>query len=136
MTKFWRLLAVMLLSGLAIGASATEATGQQLTAWDRFKTYAHTEQEIAVQEGKKLIAATERQIADLKAKAKTSGKEVKAAYEADIKMLEAKMKEAQAHLDKMSKASASAWDSTKEGFSNAYRDLHQAYDKSVAAAKK
>jgi hypothetical protein len=60
MKKFWRLVALTVFASLAIGASATAATGQQLTAWERFKTYAHGEKEIAVQEGKKLIAATAR----------------------------------------------------------------------------
>jgi hypothetical protein len=35
----------------------------------------------------------------------------------------------------MGKASASAWDSAKDGFADAYKDLHQAYDKAVKKLK-
>jgi hypothetical protein len=35
----------------------------------------------------------------------------------------------------MEKSSASAWDDTKKGFADAYKDLHQAYGKAVAQFK-
>jgi hypothetical protein len=115
---------------------AAQGNTTELTAWERFKAYSHHEKEIAVKEGRRLIAATDKKIADLKAAAKSAGKEAKAGYDADVKALESKKKEAQAHLDKMSNATAAGWDATKEGFAAAYRDLHHAYNKAAAAAKK
>jgi hypothetical protein len=50
--------------------------------------------------------------------------------------LQQKKKEAQVQLAKMEKSASGAWDATKEGFTNAFRDLHQAYEKAVAAARK
>ncbi len=35
----------------------------------------------------------------------------------------------------MSKASASSWDSAKQGFADAYKDLSQSYDKAAARLK-
>lgn len=136
MKKFVLQMALVVFVGLVIGAHAADQKGTNLTTWERFKAYSHTEKEIATQEGKKLIAATDRQIDEMKKQAKTADKKTRAAYEAEIKTLEAKKKDAKAHLDKMTKASANSWDAAKEGFANAYRDLHQAYDKAALEAKK
>lgn len=136
MKKFLIQTLVVAIAGFSICAQAAGTKDTDLTAWERFKAYSHNEKEIAVQEGKKLIAATDRHIAELKKQAKSADKKTRAAYEAEIKTLEAKKKDAKMHLDKMAKASANSWDATKEGFANAYRDLHEGYDKAVAAAKK
>lgn len=90
----------------------------------------------AVAEGKKLIAATDRQITELSKQAKISTGEVKAEHEKNMKDLEARKKAAAAQLDKMGKATSNAWDATKEGFTNAGKDLHAAYEKAAASAKK
>ncbi|WP_298833104.1 hypothetical protein [uncultured Piscinibacter sp.] len=137
MKKFWRPQAMALLTVLAIGAIAAEqGTSQPLTAWERFKAYAHQEKGVAVQEGRKLIAATDRRIAEMKKQAQGANQEARKAIEADIRALELKRKEAQSQLDRLAKSSANAWDATKEGFANAYRDLHQAYDNAVSADSK
>jgi hypothetical protein len=68
--------------------------------------------------------------------AKNSTAEAKAEHEKNMRGLQAKKKEAQEQLDKMAKATSDAWDATKEGFSNAYKDLHVAYEKATASAKK
>jgi hypothetical protein len=125
-----------ILTVLAVGAHAAEqGASHQLTAWERFKAYAHHEKGVAVQEGKKLIAATDRRIAEMKKQAHGANQEAKKAIDADVRALEAKKKDAQAHLERMAQSSANAWDATKEGFANAYRDLHQAYDKAASTAR-
>src|SRR5512139_4150317 len=123
MKKFLLRTVVVAIAGLSICAQAADTKGTSLTAWERFKAYSHNEKEIAVQEGNKLIAATDRQITELKKQAKSADKKTRAAYEAEIKTLEAKKKDTKAHLDKMAKASENSWDATKDGFANAYRDL-------------
>jgi hypothetical protein len=52
-----------------------------------------------------------------------------------MKELEAKKAQARFELDKMEKSSGDAWDATKTGFSNAYKDLAKAYHKAVDSAK-
>lgn len=134
--KWWiRSVATSLFAVLTVGAQAADS-GTQLTAWERFKAYAHHEKDVAVKEGHKLIAATDRHLDEMKRHAKASAKETQAAWKADMDALEAKKKAAQAHLDKMAQSSGEAWDATKHGFANAYKDLHQAYDKAKAAVTK
>ena len=120
-----------LLVALASGSQAADDAGK-LSAWDRFKAYAHQEKEAAVTEGRKLIAATDRHLDAMKQQAKDAKKETVAAHKANMAELETKKRAAQAHLDKMAQSTADAWDATKDGFANAYKDLHQAYEKSTA----
>ena len=99
---------------------------------EKIKAFAHDSKKEAVAEGKKMIAATDKQIAELKqAMAKSTG-EAKKAHEQNMQDLQAKRKAAQAELDRMQKSAANTWDATKEGFSNAYKDLQEAYEKAKA----
>lgn len=135
--SWWiRSMTTALFAALTVAAQAADSAGTQLTVWERFKAYAHHEKDVAVKEGHKLIAATDRQLDEMKGHAKASAKETKAAWKADMDALEGKKKVAKAHLDKMARSSSGAWDATKDGFANAYKDLHQAYDKARAAVTK
>ena len=129
--KLMRPLAVALFAALTVTAHAEE-----LTAWERFKAYAHHEKEVAVKEGHKLLAATDKKLETMKAQTKQANQQTRAAIQADVDALEAKRKADKEHLDKLQASSAEAWAATREGFSNAYRDLHQAYDKAKVAVTK
>jgi hypothetical protein len=118
------------LSVLAAGEPTDKST------WEKFGTYPHQQKNAAVAEGSKLIAESDKKITELAKQASQSSAETKAAHEKNMKELQEKSKQAQAELAKMEKASSNAWDATKEGFSNAYKDLSLAYDKAVAAVKK
>jgi Spy/CpxP family protein refolding chaperone len=124
---------------LALVSTVAVAAGETSTepsAWEKFKAYTHQQKQEAVAEGKKLVAETDEKIDELKAQAKESSAETKAAYRRNMRDLQHKKREAKVELAKLEKASSSAWDATKEGFANAYHDLHQSYEKAVAAAKK
>lgn len=136
MQKWTRLVACAMFAAMTVGAQAAGDQGTQLTAWERFKAYAHHEKAVAVKEGRKLIAATDSQLEAMKQQAKNAKQETVAAHKANMAELEAKKKATQAELDKMGQSTAVAWEATKEGFANAYKELHQAYDKARAAAKK
>lgn len=125
MTGFKRAAAAALLVATSLGSwAATDGTSP--STWEKVKAFTHEQKNEAVAEGKKLMAATDKKIAALTAQAKDSTGETRAAHEKNIKELKAKKKEAQAHLQKLEKASSKAWDATKEGFSNAYKELQQA----------
>jgi Skp family chaperone for outer membrane proteins len=126
--KFLSLSLLALSSALALAAEPT--------AWEKIKSYAHDRKTEAVAEGKKMIAATDRQIAALKKEIAQSTGEARKAHEQNMKELQAKRQVAQAELVKMQKSAARTWDATKEGFSNAYRDLQQAYEKAASAPSK
>jgi hypothetical protein len=138
MMKFKHIAAVALLATTSLtslsGWAASEAIAP--SAWERVKSFSHQQKKEAVAEGKKLIAATDKEIASLAKQVKTSTREAKVEHAQNMKELRAKKKEAKAHLGKLSKASSGVWDASKEGFSNAGKDLHAAYEKAAASAKK
>jgi hypothetical protein len=135
MFKLKRMAAVALLVTTSFASLAAGET-PTASAWDQFKAFTHQQKNEAVAEGKKLIAATDKQIAVLSKEIKNSTGEAKVAHEKNMLELKAKKKEAQAQLNKMGKSSSDAWEATKEGFSNAGKDLHAAYEKAAAAVKK
>ena len=114
-------------SGVAAKAEAT---------WDSVKDFSHKEKDKAVAAGKKMIAATDKKIAELGKQAKNATGETKKAHEANMAELKEKKKAAQAELGKLGKASGDAWDATKAGFSDAGKALSASYDKAAAAFKK
>ena len=135
MIKFIRVAAVAWLAAASLGSwAAGEASAS--SDWEKFKGYTHQQKDKAVVEGKKLIAATDKKITELSKQAKDSTGQVKVEHEKNMQELKAKKKEAEVQLDKLGKATSNAWDATKEGFSNAYKDLHAAYEKAAASAKK
>jgi len=123
------------LSAAVLLAASTLSMAAEPTTWEKVKSFAHESKKEAVAEGKKAIAATDKQIAALKKDVARSTGEAKVAHEKNMKELQAKRKVAQAELGKMQKSASNTWDATKEGFSNAYQDLHQSVEKATAAAK-
>jgi hypothetical protein len=124
-------MAVVLLLGHAAVRAADDAS-----AWDKTKAMAHTQKDAAVAEAKRLIAAIDKQMAEVSKQAKQTGADAKAAHRQNMADLAAKKKEAEASLAKLQASSSNAWDATKEGFGKAYQDLHKAYEKAVDSAKK
>lgn len=108
------------------------AAANEPSAWDKFKSFAHDKKNDAVAEGKKLIAATDKNIDQLKQEMAKSSGEARKAHEQNMKELQAKRKAAQAELARLEKSAASTWDATKEGFAKAYQDLQQSYEKAKA----
>ena len=104
-------------------------------AWDTVKSYTADKKKDAMAYGRKLVRETDAKIDALEREAAKASGEVKAQRDRDIKELKAKRAQAAKKLDEMGKATASAWDSAKDGFADAYKDLHQAYDKAVKKLK-
>lgn len=119
-----------------VWAADPPARAEAEATWDSVKAFSVKEKDKAVAAGKKLIAETDRKIADLARQAKGATGETKAAHEANMKDLQEKKQAAQAELARLGKASGEAWDATKTGFSDAGKALSAAYDKAAAALKK
>lgn len=126
--------ALALFATLAILSSAGLAA--EPTRWERIKGYAHTEKKEAVKDGKKVLAEIDGKIKDMKKQAAQAKGETKAAYERELTDLRAKRAEAEKHLNHMQKAGGDAWHATRDGFANAYQNLHEAFEKSAAALKR
>lgn len=129
-----RLIRTLAAGALALASFASLAAGETLSGtWEETKTYTHEQKKEAVAEGKKLIAAIDKKIAEANVQVKKASAETKAAHKENMKDLQAKKKAAQAKLSEVGKASATAWDATKKGFGDAYKDLKDAAEKSYAA---
>jgi len=122
------------LSVATLALASTLASAAEPTTWEKIKAFAHDSKKEAVAEGQQMIAATDKKIDALKKEAAKATGDARKAHEANMKELQAKRKAAQAELDKMQKSAANTWDATKEGFSNAYKDLNEAYEKARAGS--
>ncbi len=107
------------------------AASQVREAWDQVRAFTIEKKDAAFDYGKTLVRDTDAKIKELEEKAAKSTGETKAAYERSIADLKVKRAQAAAKLDDMGKATGSAWDATKQGFAEAYKDLKQAVDKTV-----
>jgi hypothetical protein len=123
-----------LLAGV-LASLATLSLAAEPTATEKVSSYAHERKQEAVAEGKRLIAEADKKIAEMKKQTQHSSAEAKAAYEANMKELQQKKKEAQMQLAKLQRASAKTWDATKEGFANAYQAMRTAFDKATSETK-
>ena len=143
----WKTAAVLSLClGLGLGALAQAAEAPAKAAsgvaaragatWDTIKDYSIQEKTKAVAAGKKLIAETDKKIAELAKPVKNANAETRAAHAANMQELKEKKAAAQAELAKLGKAGGEVWDATKTGFSDAGKALGAAYDKAAAAVKK
>ena len=134
----WSILAVMMafVPALALAQTTTKDVSKKTEeAWDDVKSYTVDRKNDAVALGKKLVRDTDREIKELDRKAAKASDEAKAQIRSDMKVLRAKRAAAAKKLDEMGKASAEAWDNAKNGFADAYRDLHQAYSRAVEKLK-
>jgi len=134
MMGFKHAVAMVLIGAASLGVMAADAAKDSW--WDQFKAYTHQQKNEAVKAGRMLIADTDKKIDELKKQTRNATAETKAAHEKNMAELQDKKKAAQAELAKLEKSTSEVWDATKTGFSNAARELGQAYDKAVAAAKK
>jgi hypothetical protein len=114
----------------------TPAAAQAGETWDQVKSYSVEKKQAAVDYGKNLVRETDAKIEELEAQAAKSSGEAKAAKERTIEELKEKRAQAAAKLDEMGKASGTAWDATKQGFADAYKDLSQTYSRAVDYFKK
>ena len=96
---------------------------------------AHTEKAAAVAQAKRMIAPVDKKTEGLAERAQQSGAGAKVAYRENMKELAAKTEEAEGHQARPESSTSQPRDATKEGFSKACQDLHQACEKATAAAK-
>lgn len=131
---FGRVVAIALVGLSALGAAPAGAADDGW--WNEFNAYTHQQKNDAVAAGRKVIAETGRKIDELKRQAENSTAEARAANEKAMAELQEKKKAAQAELARLEKSGSEIWGAARTGFSNAARELAEAYDKAAAAARK
>ena len=82
-----------------------------------------------------LLEKAGAKIQELEADAAKSSGDAKVEYEKTIKKLKEMRTDAAKKLDDLGNSSADAWDATKEGFVEAYKDLYDAYKEAVSKFK-
>ena len=129
-----RVATLAVMATLALGTITVSAAEE--SAWERVKRFAHGQKESALTEGRKLVDETDKRIAALGKNAKHATAESKAAHQKNMAELQRARDKAHAEFGRMQKSGADAWNATRDGFSAAYRDLHHAYEKAAASAKR
>ncbi len=127
-TLIHSLLTCLLAAGAAISFAA------EPTAAEKMSAYAHERKAEAVAEGKRLIAETDKKIAEMKKQTLHSSAEAKAAHQANMKELRQKKRQAGVQLARLQRSSVETWEATKEGFANAYQAMRASFDKAVGSA--
>ncbi len=124
------LAAAVCASGLLV-LQPTTATSQVREAWERVKAFTIETKDAALADGRKLMGEIDTKIKGLEEKAAKSSGDAKASYERSVAELKVKREQASTKLDEMGKATGSAWNATKDGFADAYKDLHESVDKAT-----
>ena len=112
--------------------SSSDVSKEMGEAWETFKSYIVDQKNDALKHGNEMIEKADAEIEVLEGEAAKASGDAKAQYEKEIKNLKKKRAQAAIKLDDLENSSADAWDSTKDGFADAYRDLHDAYNEATA----
>ena len=95
--------------------------------WESVKDYTHAKKTEAVAYASKLMKQTDAQIKQLQVKASKATGDAKAEYNKQLAALKDKQFDAGKKLREMRDATAASWDTAKDGFADAYRDLRDTY---------
>jgi preprotein translocase subunit SecF len=136
--------AVIFVAALALVfplAALAQTSGKDMAkktedAVEAIRGYTVEKKNEAVAHGKKVLRDIDGQLKRMDAQTAKATGEVKVAAQQQMQELKAKRKDVAAKLDEMGKATAASWDTVKNGFADAVKDLHGAYDKAVAQFKK
>ena len=130
-------LCTVLMSAAPIAAqTSTGTTGKSASTADKMSSYSVEKKKEAVAHGKKMMSDFDKSIKSLESQISRDTSATKADAQRQLKDLKAQRAETGKKLDELGRASAQSWESTKQGFTNAYKDLQQSYDKTVAGLKK
>ena len=120
----------------AIGqTTSSDVSKEAKEAWETFKAYMAHQKDEAVADGKMLLKKADAKIQELEGDAAKASGDAKVEYEKTIKKLQEMRAHAAKKLDDLGNSSGDAWDSTKEGFVEAYKDLYEAYKEAISKFK-
>ena len=120
-------LALLPFSAVVAQTDKKEVKKETAEAWEAVKGYTHAKKNEAVAYASKLMKQTDAQIKQLQAKASKASGDTKAEYNRQIAALKDKQVDAGKKLREMRDATAASWDSAKQGFADAYKDLRDTY---------
>ena len=131
-SSIFAIVTIFFLPNSVLSTSTSEDFHKEVhEAWEAFKAYVVDQKHKAVEHGKDLLHKADVRIEELEAKADKASGETKTRYQQEVKVLKEKRANAARKLDELENASADGWESSKEGFSQAYKDLYDAYKKAI-----
>ena len=130
------LCAVLIAAAPGAAQTSTGTTDKSASTTDKMSSYSVEKKKEAVAYGKKMMSDFDKSIKTLESQISKDTSATKADAQRQLKDLKAQRAETGKKLDDLGRASAQSWESTKQGFANAYKDLQQSYDKTVAGLKK
>jgi len=122
---------ILFLPAPLIGTSSESVHKEMHEAWEAFKAYVVDQKHKAIVHGKDLLQKADARIEELEGKADKASGEIKTQYHKEIKVLKEKRANAGKKLDELENSSPDGWESAKEGFTQAYKDLYDAYKEAV-----
>jgi hypothetical protein len=103
---------------------------------DAIKDYSVEKKNEAVRYARKLSRKADADIKELEAKTAKATGEAKTKSQQQLTELKTKRSAASKKLGELKKASASSWDTAKQGFVDAFKDLRDSLDKAAAEFRK
>ena len=128
-----RVLAIGLGVILATGTAAAQTSS---STTDKMKGYSVEKKNEAVAYGKKIMSDFDAQVKDLEGQISRDTGAAKADAQRQLKDLKAQQAATGKKLDELGKASKDSWDTTKQGFADAFNDMQKSFDKVKASVKK
>jgi hypothetical protein len=117
-------------------ATGTAAAQTSSSTTDKMKGYSVEKKNEAVAYGKKMMSDFDAQVKDLEGQISRDTGAAKADAQRQLKDLKAQQAAAGKKLDELGKASKDSWDTTKQGFADAFNDMQKSFDKVKASVKK
>ena len=114
-------------AALAQTGKTAEKKDAEKTSADTWTGYTHAKKDEAVAYANKLMKQADVQIKQLQAQAAKASGDAKAEYNRQIAALKDKQFDASKKLREMRDATAASWDSAKQGFADAYKDMRDTY---------
>lgn len=119
---------------LATSAGWAQTSGESTT--DKMKAYSVEKKNEAVAYGNKMMTDLGAKIKALETQISKDTAAAKADAARDLQELKGKQAATSKKLSELGQSTSQSWDATKQGFADAYKDLQQTYDKTVAKLKK
>ncbi|HYB40502.1 MAG TPA: hypothetical protein VEL75_01965 [Candidatus Methylomirabilis sp.] len=117
---------------LAAQTSASDVKQKTSAALSAIGSYTVDKKDQAMAEGKKLVADMDRRMKELETQAAQSNAETKAAAQQAMVELKQKHAKASQKLSDLGNATSASWDSVKSGFTDAYKDLADSFEKAAS----
>ena len=132
----WISLRVLAIGLGVILATGTAAAQTSSSTTDKMKGYSVEKKNEAVAYGKKIMSDFDAQVKDLEGQISRDTGAAKADAQRQLKDLKAQQAATGKKLDELGKASKDSWDTTKQGFADAFNDMQKSFDKVKASVKK